>query len=89
MCAALLSGTVDANLASEIPTLENDGFIITLLTGCLVAYLANRADKIATEDIGGKIDASFGKKFGDDVKRLGKNTYGFGKKVVDIIRKKK
>ena len=89
VCAALLSGTVDANLASEIPTLENDGFIITLLTGCLVAYLANRADKIATEDIGGKIDASFGKKFGDDVKRLGKNTYGFGKKVVDIIRKKK
>ena len=89
MCAALLSGTVGANLASEIPTLENDGFIITLLTGCLVAYLANRADKIATEDIGGKIDASFGKKFGDDVKRLGKNTYGFGKKVVDIIRKKK
>ena len=89
VCAALLSGTVDANLASEIPTLENDGFIITLLTGCLVAYLANRADKIATEDIGGKIDTSFGKKFGDDVKRLGKNTYGFGKKVVDIIRKKK
>lgn len=89
VCAALLSGTVDANLASEIPTLENDGFIITLLTGCLVAYLANRADKIATEDIGGKIDASFGKKFGDDVKRLGKNTYGFGKKVVDVIRKKK
>ena len=89
VCAALLSGTVDANLASEIPTLENDGFIITLLTGCLVAYLANRADKIATEDIGGKIDASFGKKFGDDVKRLGKNTYGFGKKVVNIIRKKK
>ena len=89
VCAALLSGTVDANLASEIPTLENDGFIITLLTGCLVAYLANRADKIATEDIGGKIDASFGKKFGDDVKRLGKNTYGFGKKVVNTIRKKK
>ena len=88
VCAALLSGTVDANLASEVPTLENSGFVPTLLTGCLVAYLANRADKIAT-DIGGKIDDSFGKKFGEDVKKLGKNTYGFGKKVVDIIRKKK
>ena len=88
VCAALLSGTVDANLASEIPTLENDGFIITLLTGCLVAYLANRADSIA-KDLGGSVNDSFGKQFGNDVKRLGKNTYGFGKKVVDIIRKKK
>ena len=88
VCAALLSGTVDANLASEIPTLENDGFIITLLTGCLVAYLANRADSIA-KDLGGSVNDSFGKQFGNDVKRLGKNTYGFGKKVVNIIRKKK
>ena len=88
VCVALLSGVMDTNLASEVPTLENSGFVPTLLTGCLVAYLVNRADKIAT-DIGGKIDDSFGKKFGEDVKKLGKNTYGFGKKVVDIIRKKK
>ena len=88
VCAALLSGTVDANLASEVPTLENSGFVPTLLTGCLVAYLANRADKIAT-DIGDKIDDSFGKKFGEDAKKLGKNIYGFGKKAIKIIRKKK
>lgn len=88
VCAALLSGTVDANLASEIPTLENDGFIITLLTGCLVAYLANRADSIA-KDLGGSVNDSFGKQFGNDVKKLGQNAYGWGKKVVNIIRKKK
>ncbi len=88
VCAALLSGTVDANLASEIPTLENDGFIITLLTGCLVAYLANRADSIA-KDLGGSVNDSFGKQFGNDVKKLGKDAYGLGKKVVNIIRKKK
>ena len=88
VCTALLSGVMDANLASEVPTLENSGFVPTLLTGCLVAYLANRADKIAT-DIGGKIDDSFGKKFGEDAKKLGKNIYGFGKKAIKIIRKKK
>ena len=88
VCVALLSGVMDTNLASEVPTLENSGFVPTLLTGCLVAYLVSRADKIAT-DIGGKIDDSFGKKFGEDVKKLGKNTYRFGKKVVDIFRKKK
>ena len=88
VCTALLSGVMDANLASEVPTLENSGFVPTLLTGCLVAYLANRADKIAT-DIGDKIDDSFGKKFGEDAKKLGKNIYGFGKKAIKIIRKKK
>ena len=88
VCVALLSGVMDTNLASEVPTLENSGFVPTLLTGCLVAYLVSRADKIAT-DIGGKIDDSFGKKFGEDAKKLGKNIYGFGKKAIKIIRKKK
>ena len=87
VCVALLAGTVDGNLAAQVPTLENSGFIPTLLAGCLVAYLANRAGSVA-ENIGGKINTSFGKKFGDDVKKLGKNAYGFWEKVVDIIRKK-
>lgn len=88
LCAALLAGTVDVNTSATVPTLENDGFLITLLTGCLVAYLANRTDKIAS-DLGGKVNDSFGKQFGNDVKKLGKDAYGLGKKVVDIIRGKK
>lgn len=88
LCAALLSWTVDANLASEIPSIENTGFMVTLLTGALVAYLANRADSIA-KDLGGSIDDSFGKKFGDDAKKLWDKTIGYGKTVVDTIRNKK
>lgn len=88
LCAALLAGTVDVNTSATVPTLENDGFLITLLTGCLVAYLANRTDKIAS-DLGGKVNDSFGKQFGNDVKKLGKDAYGLGKKVVDTIRGKK
>lgn len=88
LCAALLAGTVDVNTSATVPTLENNGFLITLLTGCLVAYLANRTDKIAS-DLGGKVNDSFGKQFGNDVKKLGKDAYGLGKKVVDIIRGKK
>lgn len=88
LCAALLSGTVDANLAAEVPSLENSGFIVTLLTGALVAYLANQADKIAT-DLGGKVNDSFGKQFGGDVKKLWDNIYGRGKEIIKIIREKK
>lgn len=54
LCAAILSGVVDANLGAEIPRLENDGFMITLIVGCLVAYLANKAGDIA-KNLGGSI----------------------------------
>lgn len=88
LCAALLAGTVDANLATNIPSLENSGFIITLMTGLLVAYLANRADEIAG-NLGGAIDDSFGKKFGGDINKLWNNSVNWGKRVISIIRKKK
>lgn len=88
LCAALLSGTIDANLAATVPTLENSGFIITLLTGALVAYLANKADSIA-KDLGGSINDSFGKQFGGDVKKLWNNVSGWGKSVIKTVRGKK
>lgn len=88
LCAALLSGTVDADLAAQVPTLENSGFIVTLLTGALVAYLANQSDKIAS-NLGGKINDSFGKQFGSDVKKLWDNIYGRSKEIVKMIREKK
>ena len=76
LCAGLLYGIIGTNAVNQIPTLDNDGFIPALLTGLLVAYLANQADKIA-KDIGGgaKVDDSFGKNFGNDIKTLANNTY--------------
>ena len=85
VCGALLSGTVDANLAAEVPTLDNVGFILTLLTGLLVAYLADKAEKIA-KDIGGEINYDFGKKFGEDVKTLSKKIYGKGKEIYKLLK---
>ncbi len=87
VCAALLSWTVDANLATMTPTIDSPDFTITFLTGCIVLYLAYKSDKIA-KDLGGNIDAGIelGKKFEKDAVTLGKNTYGYYKKVRDIIR---
>ena len=79
VCAALLSGVVDINMATNVPTLQDDGFIPILLTGALVAWLANRADKIA-RDIGGSIpDGDTGKNFTEDIKTLIKDTYDSAK----------
>lgn len=74
ICAALLSGVIDVNMATHIPSLKDNGFITLLLTGALVGYLANGADKIA-KDIGGSIpDGDTGKKFTEDIKAVLKNT---------------
>lgn len=84
VCAALLYGIIGTDLSATVPTLENDSFIPALLTGLLVAYLANQADKIA-KNIGGKdknekmIDDSFGKNFGNDIKTLANDTYKVAK----------
>ena len=88
LCAALLSGTVDADLSAAVPTLENSGFVVTLLTGLLVAYLANIAEKKAN-DLGGKINDSFGKQFGADLKKWSGNIYNRGKDIVKLFRDKK
>lgn len=56
--------------------------MIALLTGCLVLYLANHAEKFA-EQLGGKIDNSFGKTLQGDTKTL----WGGAKKVGGMIFK--
>lgn len=85
LCAALLSGTVSADLAAQVPTLENSNFVLTLLTGCLVAHLANRASEIA-KNLGGDINDSFGGQFGKDMKTLWNKTSNTGKNLWKIIR---
>lgn len=73
LCAAILSGVVRTDLAATVPSLDNDGFMIVLIVGCLVAYLANKASKLAG-DIAGSIDDSFGTQFGGDMKKVWGNT---------------
>jgi hypothetical protein len=73
LCAAILSGIVNANLAATVPGIESDGFMTVLIVGCLVAYLANKAGEIA-KNIGGSIDDSFGTQVGNDLKKLWDST---------------
>ncbi|MBP5708039.1 MAG: hypothetical protein J6W79_03520 [Alphaproteobacteria bacterium] len=81
ICAALLSGVIDVNTATQIPSLKDNGFITLLLTGALVGYLANGADKIA-KDIGGSIpDGETGKQFTEDIKAIIKNTRDTAKQL--------
>lgn len=79
ICAALLSGVVDTNMATSVPTLKDDSFIPILLSGALAAWLANKADSVA-RDIGGSIPTNgTGQKFTDDIKAVLKNTYDTAK----------
>lgn len=86
LCGALLSGVVDSNLASQVPSLDNANFIMTLLTGVLVAYLANRGDEIA-KSLGDNINSGLGNQIKSDVQKLWNKTYGTAKDWAKIIAK--
>lgn len=90
LCGALLSGVIDADITSEIPSLENSGAFVTLLTGILVMYLANKADKIAG-DLGGKSSSSneIGNKLKSDIQGLWKSATGTVTNVWKTVRGKK
>lgn len=85
LCAALLSGTITTNLASDTPSINTLGFMPALLTGLLTWHLANRATEIA-KNLGGSINDSFGQKFGADVKGLWDATNKKAKEWIKIIR---
>jgi len=87
ICVALLSGTITPDLATNAPSLENDGYIMTVLTGCLVWYLASTAEKLAKQ-LGGSVDGSMGQKFGSDVVNWTKTGYKTTKGWIKAIRKK-
>ena len=90
VCAALLYGVIGSDLSATVPTLENDGFIPTLLTGLLVGYFANMAGDIAKNVGGGaSVDATFGNNFGEDVKTLAKDTYKVAKGWAKAIAESK
>jgi hypothetical protein len=84
LCAAILSGIVDANLATTVPSLENEGFMVTLIVGCLVAYLANKAGDIA-KNLGGSIGNGL-PNLESDIKKLTASTASTAKSWWKIIR---
>jgi hypothetical protein len=75
---ALLGEVADIDLESVTPSMTSDSFMTVLIVGCLVAYLANQAEKIA-KDLGATVDSAFGKKVGDDIKGLWKSGVGGAK----------
>ena len=87
ICVALLSGTVTADMTTQTPSLENEGYLVTVLTGCLVWYLASISDKLAKQ-LGGSIDGSMGEQFGKDAVNLTKSGYKSAKDWIKAIRKK-
>lgn len=66
ICAVLLSNIISLNGDNSYSV---GSAITTIISGCFVLYLANRADELAGK-LGGRVDNSFGKKFQDDAKRL-------------------
>ncbi len=88
LCAGLVSGLIDTNLASQVPSLNNSDFFVVLLTGFLIKYMVTKADEIAGQ-IGGKIDDSVGQKVKADATRLWNNAYGEYQKWRKIIKNEK
>ena len=76
LCAALLSGIIDMNMAAQVPSLKDDNF------------MANNAMDIAKK-IGGSIDDSMGQKIKTEATRLWNNAYGEYKKWKKIIKENK
>lgn len=78
LCATLMAGTLTNDTALQIPTLDNSNFMITIMTGFLVLYMANKADSLAKQ-LGGSINDSLGQQFGKDLLRLTQDTWNTGK----------
>lgn len=88
VCMAMMSGVITIELGSQAPSITNSGFVVTLMVGMLVWYLADRAESIA-KDLGGAIDASLGNKIKEDAIKLGKAAYKNYKSVRDLIKESK
>ena len=85
VCAALLSNLIPTNDAG---TYSTGTAMMTILCGCLVLYLADKAEKLA-EQLGGSIDNSFGKQLQSDAQTLWKNTKSVAGKIYKDWKDKK
>lgn len=86
ICASLLDYVIPNVQQTSSYGLESA--MITILCGCLVLYLANKADELATK-VGGSIDNSFGKQLQNDAKTLWKGTKNVAGKIYQDWLKKK
>ena len=84
-CAALLSGVVKSDLASNIPTLEGDGFWATLLVALLTWWFASRAGEIA-KSLGGSINTGVGDNMRKDIKNFWDKTVKTVKDTWGIVK---
>ena len=87
---AICAGLLDYIIPYTTANLEYNlgSAMITILCGCLVLYLANKADELA-EKIGGSIDNSFGKQLQSDTKTLWNDTKNVAGKIYkDWIKRK-
>jgi hypothetical protein len=80
ICAAILSGVINIDMANNIPTIENNDFLSALIAGALVAYLATQADTLAKK-IGGAVNDSFGKDMNKDLGDLRKSAVNIIKQL--------
>jgi len=85
ICAALLTNIISLSYANEYAT---GRAMVTILCGCLVLYLAGKADDLSKQ-IGGSIDNSFGKQLQGDAKTLWGNTKNVAGKIYQDWLKKK
>lgn len=74
ICAALLSSVIRPGQDNTFTVASG---MTTLLTGCFILYLANKAEELAAK-IGGKIDNSLGQKLQSDAKTFWGDTKKLG-----------
>ena len=86
ICAALLENVVPIN--QDYSQYKLQSTMIIILCGCLVLYLAGRADELAKK-VGGSIDNSFGEKLKQDTKTLWNGTKNVTNKIFQDWLKKK
>lgn len=92
ICLAIIIAICAALLSNIISVTENSQYTVgssmtTILAGCFVLYLANKADKLATQ-MGGSIDNKLGKQFQDDTKNLWGSAKATGAKIIKLWTKK-
>jgi len=85
ICAILLTNVISA---SSNNTYMVGSAMTTILCGCLVLYIAGKADELAKK-IGGSIDNSFGQQLQKDTKTLWNDTKNFAGKLVKAWAKSK
>lgn len=85
LCAAIMSVFISTDLTADVPTIDNMGFMPTLLAALLVWHMATKTDDIVKK-LGGSIDKSLGDKFGGDITRLVRDGYNNAKSWATAIR---